>query len=112
MTNMRPERRGLGLDIPGPDEPSFLPGAAGARPSRSWLAGRNLVGSLIRSLFFTGYAVWGLVHAITNAHGAGTFWLMFVFAALMALWSLSSVIYFALRRRRRRGAASPAWPSR
>lgn len=104
MTYLRPDKKGLGLDAPGPDEPSSFAGRADARRRPWWVLGGNFVGSIVFCVVWTGYAVTRLVANVSKSDATGTDWLLFVLVSLLALGVVPSVVFFA--RSRHRGAAA------
>jgi hypothetical protein len=101
MTYLRPDKKGLGLDVPGADEPSSFPGRADTRPRRWWLAGRSLAGSLVACVCWTGLSVFRLVEIVTRPGASATDWLVLVLSSLLALASVPSIVFFARSRHRR-----------
>ena len=106
MTYIRPDKKGLGLDVPGPDEPSHLPGRADSGPRHWWLTGRSLAGSIAFSALWTGYAVLRLVYIVTKPEVSAMDWLMLALPSSLALVSVPSIVFFA-RSRQGRATATP-----
>jgi hypothetical protein len=106
MTNVGPEKKGLGLDAIAPDEPSYLAGPAVARPRRWWLTSRSLASSIVFCALWSLYSVFRLVELTTERHTDGMDWLLLVVPSVLALWSMPSIVFFARSSHRTASADS------
>ncbi|BDZ50759.1 hypothetical protein GCM10025867_30000 [Frondihabitans sucicola] len=109
MSSLGSEKKGLGLDVTGPDEPSYLPGPVVARPRHWWLTGRSLASSILFCALWTGYAVLRFVEIMSKSHVSGTDWLLFALPTFLALGAVPSVVFFA-RSAHRRPTPAPGEP--
>lgn len=97
MTYLRPDnRKGLGLDVPGPEEPSYFGGSTTAGPRRWWLAGRNLASSIVRFVVWGGITAVYLVELIHKPHAVSGDWLPVVAVGMLALSAVPSIVYFLM----------------
>ncbi|MCU1528785.1 MAG: hypothetical protein JWP75_2548 [Frondihabitans sp.] len=99
MTYLRPDKKGLGLDVPGPDEPSYFSGQADSGSHRWWMTGRGLASSVVISVVWTGWAVMTLIEVVSSPHTSSSDWLQLILTSVLALASFPSVVIFARSRR-------------
>jgi hypothetical protein len=98
MTYLRPDKKGLGLDAPSPDEPGYFSGRVETTRRPWWVSGRSLAGSLATFVVWTAYAVFRLVQIIGSSHVSGTDWLMLALPAGLALFPVPAIVYYARQR--------------
>jgi hypothetical protein len=101
MTYIRPDKKGLGLDIPGPDEPSYYSSDADTEVPRRWLMGRSPLGSVVAGIFWMGVAVFYFVGNLYKPHTQGMDWFMPVAWGALSLTAFGSALYYSRSRRAR-----------
>lgn len=112
MAHLEPDKKGLGLDVIAPDEPSYLPGPDFARPRHWWLTGRSLPSAIVFCGLWSLYAAFRLVEIIMKSKVSGSDWLLLALPSFLALGSVPSIVFFARAARRRIVDTSPDIASR